>query len=92
MYVVVLVDSESDYPGYNSHDGPLAAGTLMLAARALGYGTVYFTGSIPDHVTKTVLNIPDRYKRVCITPIGIPVEWPKTPPKKNLETIHGRLR
>jgi nitroreductase len=51
----------------------------------LGYGTVFYTDSIPDEVTKEVLNIPDRFERVCITPVGIPKEWPKAPSKKNLE-------
>jgi len=63
----------------------MAAGFLMLAARALGYGTVFITDAIPDQVTKEVLRIPDRYTRVCITPLGIPVEWPDSPPKKKLE-------
>jgi nitroreductase len=85
VYIVVLTDNQSKYPTYNIHDGPLAAGYLMLAARALGYGTVYMTDSIPEEVTKSVLKIPDRYKRVCITPLGIPEEWPETPEKKDLE-------
>ena len=76
VYVVVLTDSQSAYPSYNHHDGPLAAGYLMLAARALGYGTVYITDAIPDEVTREVLAIPARYERVCITPIGIPDAWP----------------
>jgi nitroreductase len=75
-YIVVLTDNQREWPDYNKHDGPLAAGYLLLAARALGYGTVYMTDSISVAVTKKVLNIPDRYTRVCITPIGIPVEWP----------------
>ena len=85
VYIVVLTDNESKYPTYSVHDGPLAAGNLMLAARALGYGTVYFTDSIPPDVTKDVLDIPDRYTRVCITPVGVPEEWPDTPDKKPLE-------
>lgn len=85
VFIVVLVDMESKWPTYNKHDGPLAAGYLMLAARALGYGTVYFTDSIPDQVTKEVLNIPDRYERICITPMGVPEEWPETPEKKALD-------
>jgi nitroreductase len=84
VYIVVLTDTESKYPTYNVHDGPLAAGYLMLAARALGYGTVYMTDSISEDITRTVLGIPDRYKRVCITPLGVPVEWPETPAKKDL--------
>jgi nitroreductase len=85
VYIVVLTDNQSQYPDYNHWDGPLAAGYLMLAARALGYGTVHITDVIPDKVTGTVLGIPDRYTRVCITPLGIPVEWPDSPAKKKLE-------
>jgi nitroreductase len=83
-YIVILVDGQRKYPAYNQHDGPLAAGYLLLAARALGYGTVYLTDSISVQATKKVCNIPDRYIRVCITPVGVPVEWP-TKEKKQLE-------
>lgn len=84
VYVVVLTDNESRYPTYNHWDGPLAAGNLMLAARALGYGTVFITDAIPEDVTKAVLNIPDKYTRVCITPLGVPEAWPDSPEKKSL--------
>ena len=85
MQIVVLTDNKSTYPDYNHWDGPLAAGYLMLAARELGYGTVFITDAIPDEVTKKVLNIPERYTRVCITPLGVPVGWPDSPSKKPLE-------
>jgi nitroreductase len=85
VYIVVLTDDHSRYPDYNHWDGPMAAGYLMLAARALGYGTVFITDSIPESVTKEVLRIPDTYTRVCITPVGIPVEWPESSPKKALD-------
>lgn len=87
VYVTVLTDNESRYPTYNHWDGPLAAANLMIAARALGYGTVHYTDSVPSEVTKQVLNIPDRYERVCFTPIGVPVEWPDAPPKRPYETF-----
>jgi nitroreductase len=87
VYVVVLTDSQSTYPSYNHHDGPMAAGYLMLAARALGYGSVYITDSIPEAVTQEVLGIPERYKRVCITPIGVPDGWPEPKAKKKLEEM-----
>lgn len=87
LFIVVLVDTKSKHSMYNHHDGPLAAGYLMLAARALGYGSVYYTDSIPEQVTKTILKIPSRYKRICITPIGIPDKWPKTLVKKELEEL-----
>lgn len=85
VYIVVLTDNNSVYPTYNHWDGPLAAGYLMLAARSLGYGTVFITDAISEKVTKEVLQIPDTYTRVCITPLGIPVEWPQSPEKKKLE-------
>ena len=85
VYVVVLTDNESRYPTYNHWDGPLAAGYLMLAARALGYGTVFATDSIPAELTHQVFEIPDRYTRVCMTPIGVPEAWPDSPPKKSLD-------
>jgi nitroreductase len=56
----------------------------MLAARALGYGTVFITDSFSEELTKNVFNIPAQYSRVCFTPLGIPVEWP-TKAKKDLE-------
>jgi nitroreductase len=87
VFIVVLVDMQSKWPSYNQLDGPLAAGYLMLAARALGYGTVFFTDTIPDQVTKQVFAIPDRYRRICITPVGVPEEWPETPAKKKLEEL-----
>jgi nitroreductase len=87
VYIVILTDNNAPYPDYNHWDGPMAAGYLMLAARALGYGTVFITDSIPESVTKTVLHIPDNYTRVCITPVGIPVEWPEPKPKKPLDDL-----
>ena len=85
-YIVVLTDQNCKYPTYTSHDGALAAGYLMLAARAIGYGTVYITDAIPESVTQKAFNIPENYKRVCITPVGVPVEWP-TKEKKELESF-----
>ena len=84
VYIVVLTDNQAQYPDYNHWDGPLAAGFLTLAARALGYGTVFITDVIPEAVTRRVLRIPDRYTRVCITPLGVPDAWPAPPPKKPL--------
>ncbi|MGQ8338108.1 nitroreductase family protein [Sunxiuqinia sp. A32] len=83
-YIVVLTDNESQYPGYNKDDGALAAGYLLLAAKALGYGTVYITDAISEEATSKAFNIPEKYKRVCITPVGVPVQWP-TKEKKNFE-------
>ena len=87
VYVGVLVDSKAKYPNYIHYDGTLAAGYLMIAARALGYGTGFFTTFFPEEKMKKFFNIPEQYKLICFTPVGIPDKWPETPPKKKLEEI-----
>lgn len=84
VYVVVLTDKNSRYPSYNIKDGSLAAGYLILAARALGYGTVFITDALPPALVKKAFEIPDNFVQICITPIGIPEEWPDPPAKKPL--------
>lgn len=85
-FIVVLTDQNCKYPSYTNHDGALAAGYLMLAARAFGYGTVYITDAISEDATRKAFNIPQELKRVCITPIGVPKEWP-TKEKKELDAF-----
>ena len=36
---------------------------------------------------KQFFQIPDKYKFICLTPIGVPEEWPDMPRKKNLENL-----
>jgi nitroreductase len=88
LYVAVLVDKDLPGSGYSvRHDGPIAAAYLMLAARAFGYGTAYLTDGISDEVTRAALNIPPKFHRVCITPIGVPERWPDPAPKRPLEAM-----
>jgi len=84
VYVAVLVDSKARYPDYVVYDGTLAAGYLMIAARALNYGTGFFTTYFPNDKMQQFFDIPDRYQLICFTPIGIPEEWPAVPNKKEL--------
>jgi nitroreductase len=85
VHIVVLTDNKSKWPSYNEKDGALAAGYLILAARALGYGTVFITDSISEEITKKVCNIPNQYSRICFIPVGIPESWPESPVKKDLQ-------
>jgi nitroreductase len=87
VYVEVLAYTKTRNPQNDITAGVLAAENLMLAARTLGYGTVFCVNSIPAEATKGILNIPDEYQRICITPIGIPDEWPATPEKKKTEDV-----
>jgi nitroreductase/ketosteroid isomerase-like protein len=87
VYIAVLADSQSMYGSYALYDGILAAGYMMIAAKALGYGTGFFTTYFPEGPMKEFFDIPDRYKLICFTPIGIPQEWPQAPAKKKLEDL-----
>ena len=90
VYIIVLVDNRNGpkYTNrYSMKDGALATGYLMLAARALGYGTVFCTDSIPEKLTKKIFNIPDHFTRICITPVGVPESWPESPAKKSLDEL-----
>lgn len=87
VYVAVLVDTHSKYPKEHIFCGTLAAENLFIAARALGYGTGFYTTFFPGDKMKKFFNIPDQYKLICFTPIGVPEKWPETPPKKPLEEI-----
>lgn len=57
----------------------------MIVARALGYGTGFYTTFFPDEKMKEFFNIPEKYRLICFTPVGIPFEWPEASPKKKLE-------
>ncbi len=76
LYLLVLVDKTVRYKGYEDKDGSLAAANIILAARALGYGTVFYTDSIPEDICMRHLDIPEKYSRTCIIPLGIPESWP----------------
>ncbi|MFC1715774.1 nitroreductase family protein [Candidatus Poribacteria bacterium] len=85
VHIIVLVDSNSKYPSYNLYDGALAAGYLLIAARSLGYGTVFTTDIFPYETTKRVFKIPDNYKQICFIPVGVPDKWPESLEKKSLQ-------
>ncbi len=87
VLVAILVDKEAKWARYSRHDGALAAAHLMLAARALGYGTIYGTDGIPEAAVREVFSIPDRYEFVILTPIGVPERWPEAPGRKDLESF-----
>lgn len=84
-YIVILAGAKTKNPGNELLSGAVAAGYLFIAARALGYGTVFCRNSIPEGIARKVFNISDDYQWICITPVGVPDEWPDMPPKKKLE-------
>jgi nitroreductase len=87
VFIVVLSDNTSMYPSYNIKDVSMAAGYLLIAARALGYGSVFCTDSFPAEAVKKVFNIPGKYEIICTIPLGVPVKWPESKSKKSLEEV-----
>jgi nitroreductase len=59
----------------------------MIAARSLGYGSVFCTDSFPFDAVKKVFNIPNKYEVICTIPVGVPVKWPESKPKKSLDEV-----
>ena len=87
VFIGVLTDSEAPYPGMNTHDGPIVASYICLVARAMNYGTVYMTGSVPGIALRKAANIPDRYDITCVIALGVPKSWPEKPSKKPLKEL-----
>jgi hypothetical protein len=66
--------------------GSLAAPTAAAENLAAPAGNIWDIFRTRRSVRKFKPDaIPDHYTRVCITPLGIPVEWPDSPPKKGLD-------
>jgi len=67
-------------------DAALAMQSMVLAATALGLGTVYI-GAFDSVAAEKVLGVPEGYKVVSMTPLGYPDEDPKPRPRKELSEI-----
>ncbi len=87
LHVVVLIDKEDNYRGYAAEDGSLAAENIMLAARALGYGSVMITGSVSRETTREFFKVPERYAINSLIPIGVPEAWPEKRERRPLSDL-----
>jgi nitroreductase len=67
-------------------DTALAMQNLVLAATALGLGTVYI-GAFDAKEAEKVLGVPEGYCVVSMTPLGYPDENPGPRPRKELSEI-----
>ena len=66
---------------YYLADSGIAAQSLMLAARALGLGTV-FVGIFQEEPLRDLLGIPESVRVVGLFPLGYPAEEKKEGPKR----------
>ncbi|MDH5406145.1 MAG: nitroreductase family protein [Candidatus Aminicenantes bacterium] len=91
VFIFIFVDT-SVYPELAMYDGCLAVENLMLAARALGYGTVFSTTFFPEEKVRDFVQAPANLALICATPLGRPKHWPTMPPKKDLDELIVRER
>jgi nitroreductase len=61
-----------------------AAQSLALAAHALGLGTV-MVGFFDHDRAKELLDVPEGYEVVLMTPLGYPAATPKPPPRREIK-------
>lgn len=70
----------------NTIDLSIALSFMMLVAAELGLGTCWL-GSFYEDKVKEVLNLPEGYRVVAMTPLGYPDENPTQRPRKSIEEI-----
>lgn len=71
---------------YYMADAGILMGHVMLEAADLGLGTV-FIGLFDEDKVREVLEIPNQWRVVAMTPIGYPAKMPKERPRKELEEV-----
>jgi len=67
-------------------DAALAVENMVLAAHALGLGTVII-GAFDARQAEKVLGVPMEYRVVTMFPVGVPAQEAKVPPRKELAEI-----
>jgi nitroreductase len=68
------------------YDVALAMQNLALAAHSLGLGTVHI-GALDARKAAEILDVPEGYCVVAMTPLGYPEREGKAPPRKELSEI-----
>ena len=77
---------ETDKGDWFMFDVALATQNLVLAAHALGLGTV-IVGAFDAIKVAEILEVPEGFRVVAMTPLGLPAREGKKPPRKELSEI-----
>jgi nitroreductase len=91
VIIVICIDVERSF-GRDLENSVLAAANLLLAARALGLGSVYMSAytsdepKLAEEVGK-ILSIPKNTRPITILPLGYPDEVPKLKTLRPLKEI-----
>ncbi len=67
-------------------NGSIALSFMMMKAVDLGLGTCWL-GAFDEAAVKGLLDIPDEYTVIAVTPLGYPDESPPARPRKSMEEI-----
>jgi len=67
-------------------DPAIALQNIILAATALGYGTCWI-GAFKQDEVKSLLNIPEDVRVICLTPVGVPDTEPPARTRKEPKEI-----
>ena len=86
VMIVGLADKEAS-PTWFINDLGIAFEHIILAATNLGLGTCWMGQSNREDLVKNLLDIPDNFKVVALTPIGEPDESPSPKERKSLADI-----
>ncbi|MFQ6128238.1 MAG: nitroreductase family protein [Thermoplasmata archaeon] len=71
---------------YVLHDTAAAIENILLAAHAMGLGTVW-VGAFNEFPVKRILKLPDHIRPVAIIPVGYPAEHPRMRTRRNLSDV-----
>ncbi|MFC1804095.1 nitroreductase family protein [Thermoproteota archaeon] len=86
VMIVGLADQAAS-PGWCINDLGVAFEHIILAATSLGLGTCWMGQTARESLVKSLLGIPDNFKVVALTPLGVPDEIPVAKERKSLDSI-----
>jgi nitroreductase len=74
---------------YWKEDAAAAIENMLLAATALGYGSLWVEGYVlaQEPLAKDILGVPDRLRLIAIIPIGKPAKTPHQAAKRPLDAV-----
>jgi len=86
VMIVGLADQEVS-PRWCINDLGIAFEHIVLAATDLGLGTCWMGQSKREELVKSLLDIPDKFRVIALTPLGVSDETPDSKDRKSLDAI-----
>ena len=72
---------------HRARDLGIAFEHIVLAATDLGLGTCWMDQSKREELVKSLLDIPDKFRVIALTPLGVSDETPDSKDRKSLDDI-----